>query len=214
MIDPVVFPFPTKRLAGATRWQTDIQQGVNGTEVRNADWQDALRRFDARFGITRADDQAALEAWHFVCQGAAIGFLIRDEKDYKATQAALAGARGTSTQGVCSAVSGSTTVFQMEKLYSNGYRSRRRKITRPQSGTVQLYDASNLLVGSGYTIDYTTGKITYSVAPGYVPTWTGQFYVPARFELDEIPWDLIRYKISTGAGVGELPEIGIVEVRE
>jgi uncharacterized protein (TIGR02217 family) len=217
MIDPVVFPFPTKRLAGVTRWQTDIQQGVNGNEVRNADWQDALRRFDARFGVTRAPDQRALEAWHFVCQGAAIGFLLRDEKDYQVTETNLYGAHNTWTQGHMQPVgapSETATVFQLVKTYNNGYRQRYRTITRPQAGTVQIYNTSFLLQGGGYSVDYTKGRVTFTAPPGANWYWRGNFYVPCRFEADEIPWDLIRYKLSTGAGVGELPEIGIVEVRE
>lgn len=214
MIDPVEFPLVGKRFSGATRWQTDVQEGLNGTEVRNADWQDSLRRFDISPGVKTLTDQQLVEAWHMACQGAAIGFLMRDWKDYKVTQAQLSLGSGAYSQGVMSAVGGSTTVFQLEKLYSNGYRARRRKITRPAAGSVTLYDASNNLIAGGYTLDTVTGRVTFAVPPGFVPTWTGNFFVPSRFESDEIEWDVIQFALASGKGHGEMPQIVIVEVRE
>ncbi len=213
-IDPVAFPLTGKRVAGVTRWSTHIQDGLNGDEVRNANWQDSLRRFNVSPGIKTLDDQAMVEAWFLVCQGPLIGFLMRDTKDYKAKHTQTALTNGAARQGVMSALDTTNMRFQLEQLYTNGYRSHRRRITRPQAGTVTLYNASNALIGSGYSIDTVTGIVTTATAYPTPPMWDGNFYVPVRFESDEIPWDVIRYKVESGAGYGEMPEINLIEIRE
>lgn len=215
MIDPVEFPLIAKRLSGATLWSTDIQDGLNGDEVRNPNWQDSLRRFNAAYGIKTLDDQAVLENWHIVCLGPAIGFLLRDWKDYKATHAATSFGSNAWRRGCVSVTNSPTnTIFQLEQWYSNGYRIHKRKITRPQSGTVVLYESDTTnVIGGGYSIDYTTGLVTFSVGRATFD-WDGQFYVPARFQDDEIPWDIMMQKIATGSGFGELPEVIMCEIRE
>lgn len=213
-IDPVEFPLIAKRISGATRWSTDISEGLNGDEVRNPNWQDSLRRFNAAYGVKTLLDQAILENWHMVCLGPAIGFLLRDWKDYKATHEATSYGSGATRQGVTAAVTGNT-VFQLQQIYSNGYRTHRRKITRPQSGTITLYDnPGQTLIGSGYTIDYTTGLVTFGSAQTNPPFWNGQFYTPVRFQDDEVPWDIMMLRLTSGAGHGELPEVIMLEVRE
>lgn len=216
MIDPVEFPLIAKRLSGATLWSTDIQDGLNGDEVRNANWQDSLRRFNAAYGIRSLADQAVLENWHIVCLGPAIGFLLKDWKDFQATHTATSFGNNATRRGLSTCTNAPTnTVFQLEQVYSNGYRTHRRKITRPKSGTVVLYepDTSNV-IGSGYSIDYATGLVTFTGARGTAPDWDGDFYVPVRFQDDEIPWDIIMRKLADGAGYGDLPEVIMVEVRE
>ncbi len=214
-VDSIEFPLIGKKLSGATIWQTSRQRGTNGEEVRNADWQDPLHRFNIAPGIKTIADQQMVETFHLACQGSAIGFLMRDYKDYTATHTATSLPAGCTQRGHVSSVGGSTTVFQLEKRYFNGARTYTRRITRPQSGTVQLYDASLNLIASGYTINYTTGEVTFAVAPAQPPAyWTGQFYVPVVFESDEIEWDLVLFRLSNKSGHGEMPDIILMEERE
>lgn len=215
-VDPVVFPLNNvQRIGGGALFRTDIQEGRSGVEVRSALWQDSRHRFNATPGIKTLDHLRIVRAFHYACNGAEIAFLLRDWSDYEVThaQSLIPGGSGAFERGVSQAVTGSTTVFQLQKLYSNGYREHRRTIKRPQGGTVTLHEADGTLITSGYSIDYATGKATFS-APRTAPYWNGQFYVAVRFESDEINWDLIRYSISSKKGVGEMPEIGLIEDRE
>jgi uncharacterized protein (TIGR02217 family) len=215
MIDPVVFPLQCRRLSGATSWRTHIQDGRSGHEVRNAEWQDSLRRFDCGPSVKTLTEQAVVENWHMACNGAAIGFLLRDLKDYQATHVATMYTGGSSRQGVMTCLNpGTDTLFRLELAYSNGYRTHRRRITRPQAGTVVLYDGDGFVIGNGYELDTTTGLVEFDNEQTVAPTWDGNFYVPVRFESDDNPFDIIRIKNSSGTGVGEVPEIVLLEVRE
>lgn len=224
MIDPILFPLHyVKTIGGAVFFSTDIQEGLNGFEVRSANWQDSRRRFNASPGIKNQEHVRLVRAFHMACMGAEIGFLLRDWSDYSVTETQdfiLNGGVATTAyeQGVSQAVGAPTltaTVFQLQKLYHNGYRPHRRTIRRPQSGTVTLYNPSTFaLIGSGYSIDYDTGLVTFDVAPGFAPNWRGNFYVPVRFESDEVEWSLFRFNASTKKGVGEHPDVVLVEDRE
>ena len=213
MIYPVEFPLQAKRLSGATLFSTAVQRGRNGMEVRSGEWKHSLRRFDAALGIKTLTDQAALETFHMACDGALYGFLMKDWKDYKATRDLVTYAPGITQRGTVLQLT--PTVFQLQKEYSHSARTHKRIITRPKAGTVFLYDISLSLIGAGYVLDDTTGQATFALAPGAPPKyWAGEFFCPARFEEDSIPWDIIKRKVEDGAGYGELPQIIISEVRD
>src|SRR5437588_239150 len=137
MVDAIVFPLVGKKFSGATLTSTSFQRGLNGKEVRNANWQDTLRRFDITPGIKSLTDQAIVETFFIACNGPAIAFLLRDRKDYKVSHNAVSLASGITQQGVTTAVT-SNTVYQLQKSYSTGVRTAKRNITRPESGTVVL----------------------------------------------------------------------------
>lgn len=206
MVDPIVFPLSCKRLSGATRWQTNYSSGRSGAQVRNGDWEDALRRFNAAYGLKTLADQAVLESWFLVCQGPVIGFLLRDEKDYQIAQ----GTNGA----MVNLNPGTDTIFQISKTYTNGYRSYIRRITRPESGTLTVYDAAHALISSGYSVDYTTGKVTFTTQQTGARYASCNFYVPVHFKEDEIPWDIIKLVLATRKGYGQLPEVILEEERE
>jgi uncharacterized protein (TIGR02217 family) len=213
-VEPVLFPLSAKKISGATRTSTNFQKGLNGLEVRSANWEDALRRFDISPGIKTTADQQVAETFFLACIGPVIGFLLRDVKDYTATHTATTLATGVTQRGTTSAVDDTHKVFQLFKDYSIGTRSARRIITRPESGTVTLYDGTGTLISSGYTIDYTTGKVTFTSTRPVAPTWSGNFYVPVHFQDDEIPWDIIKLNVASGKGHGDMPQVVLVEERE
>lgn len=218
MIDPWVFPLNNvKAIGGAVMFSTDVKEGRSGYEVRAARWQDSRRRFNATPGIRTLDHFRLVRTFHYACMGREIGFLLRDWSDYTVTntQDLITGGGGAYEQGVSEAVGASTTVFQLQKLYSNGYRQHRRKVTRPQAGTVTLHNPStHATITSGYTIDYNTGRATFTSAPGFAPNWAGSLYCPARFLDDEIEWDLFKFNSTTKKGLGDFPDVILIEDRE
>ena len=217
MIDPVVFPLNNvQRIGGSVMFSTDVQEGLSGFEVRSANWEDSRHRFNATPGIRTLEHLRLVRAFHYACNGMEIGFLLRDWSDYEATQTAsmITDGGGAFERGVTQEVPDSSGfVFQMQKLYSNGYREHRRTIRRPQSGTVTVYNSSGVLMTSGYSVNYTTGRITLDVEDD-PPYWAGSFYVPVRFESDAIDWELIRYSLTSKKGLNETPEVTLIEERE
>lgn len=200
-VEAVVFPLDARRHSAAPSHLVFISSSLSGKEVRNPE-RDARRlRFNAAAGIKTLSDVELLIAWHAAMEGQTYGFLITDWLDYKATTAAKtlynAGGLLVTSQGRSTAVDGG---YQMEKWYTVGARTFKRKITRPKAGTVTLSTA-----GSFST---TTGLITG--APS-APTWTGEFYVPVRFEQHELPLELLLYRPSSDTGIGEVPEVGLIE---
>ncbi len=70
----------------------------------------------------------------------------------------------------------------MNKQYTDAGVTRSRKITKPITGTVSVaVDGST--VTTGFTINYSTGIITFDSAVDVdnAVTWGGQFHVPVRF---------------------------------
>lgn len=208
-IDSVVFPLTARTVGGSTGWQTSIQQGTSGRAARNADWQDSLRRFDAGRGIQTLQDQMIAETFHMACQGRAYGFLLTDWKDYQCTETLKTLAAGITQRGVATALG--SNQYQLAKNYSHGARTTSRRITRPKSGTLLVFDSSLVQITSGYSVDYTTGIVT-STTP--VAFHRCDFYVPCYFENDRIDWSITLYRLTTGTGYGDAPEVPIVEARE
>jgi len=195
------FPLKGARLGAAPSHLTFIATSLSGRETRNPE-RDARRlRFNAAAGVKTLADVELLLAWHAAMEAQGYGFLLTDSLDYKATAAAKTlynvGGLLVTTQGRSSAVTGG---FQLEKWYTVGARTFKRRITRPKSGTVTL-------TGGG-TLNYTTGINSVST------DWTGDFSVPVRFEQAELPLDLLLYRPSDDTGIGEVPDIPLLEVIE
>jgi uncharacterized protein (TIGR02217 family) len=82
-----------------------------------------------------------------------------------------------------------------------------RKITRPVSGTVSVFENGVPATHVG-SIDYTTGIITFSTTPTTPVTATFEFDVPVRFDVDKL-----RVRAETFRA-GTIPSIVIREIIE
>jgi len=103
---------------------------------------------------------------------------------------------------------GSTLQFPLVKRYTNGSYYYARKITRPVSASVVV--STNESPQRSYSVNYSTGVITFTSAPGAGATVYayGEYDIPVRFDQDELD--------ITGVfdGVQHIPSIRIVEVKE
>ena len=88
-------------------------------------------------------------------------------------------------------MSGSGTVWQLQKTYSLGGRTYVRTITKPITSSVIDYRGNalaNSVVVHGATvvsIDHTTGLVTFSGTPGGTPTADFQYHIPVRLTTDK-----------------------------
>ena len=83
-----------------------------------------------------------------------------------------------------------------------------RRIGKPVAGTVRVARAGVEAV-SGWSVDATTGVVTFAAAPavGVLVTAGFEFDVPVRFDTDrlDVTWDLDR--------LGSIASIPLIEVR-
>lgn len=107
--------------------------------------------------------------------GRAYGFRFKDWSDYQGVNQSLGTGNGTKT------------AFQLVKNYFSGSNSYSRDIKKPVNGTVKIY-LNSILQSSGFTIDHTTGMVTFSSAPanGVLVNADFDFDVPVRFDADQL----------------------------
>jgi uncharacterized protein (TIGR02217 family) len=91
----------------------------------------------------------------------------------------------------------------LQEVYKFGTLSVVRKIKKPQDATVTLYNPSSgaTLSESLYTVDNTTGIVTFSTPPGFTPMASFLFYVPVRFDVDNLVSTYEDVNVRTWDGV-------------
>src|SRR5438128_503602 len=178
----VEYPLPvgfTSKLGN--RFSTSSVRTGSGFLHRNQNWRHPLLVFDGTTGVVTDSDLATLLAFHQARAGSWQGFLLRNRLDSQASAEVL------------SPLSGSTTQYQLSKSYD----SSTRIVSKPKSGTVLVY-LDGVQQSSGFTIDYATGIITFSSAPGAaIVTADFEFFIPVHFREDELSASLDTYRAGT-----------------
>lgn len=170
--------FPPKIAYGASggpEFNTTITTTQAGFEQRNINWQKARGRWDVSTGIKNKTDMETVIAFFRARFGKAYGFRFKDWSDYQGVNQSLGTGNGTKT------------AFQLVKNYFSGSNSYSHDIKKPVSGTVKIY-LNSILQSSGFTIDHTTGMVTFSSAPanGVLVNADFDFDVPVRFDADHL----------------------------
>jgi len=190
---------------GGPERRTRIVELASGDEERNASWANSRRRYDAAYGVRRADDLAAVVAFFEARNGRLYGFRWKDWGDYKSC---LPSGVPAATDQVIGTGDGATTAFQLMKAYTSGAQTWTRSITKPVAGTVTVA-LDGVTLASGWSMDTTTGFVTFTTAPpNSVAITTGfEFDVPVRFDTDrlDVTHDLER--------LGSITSIPLIEVR-
>jgi uncharacterized protein (TIGR02217 family) len=200
------FPDSISRGAkGGPERRTRIVELASGDEERNASWANSRRRYDVSYGVRRADDLAAVVAFFEARNGRLHAFRFKDWSDYKSC---LPSAAPAATDQIIGTGNGSTTTFALTKTYASGAQSWARAIIKPVAGTVTV-SLNGVVQGSGWSVNTTTGIVTFTVAPanGAVIRAGFEFDVPVRFDTDELPVTLDIER------TGSIPSIPLIEVR-
>jgi uncharacterized protein (TIGR02217 family) len=202
----VRFPDDISRGArGGPERRTQIVELASGEEERNASWANSRRRYDVAYGIRRADDLAAVVAFFEARNGRLHGFRFKDWGDYKS---ALPSAAISPADQEIGTGNGSLTEFALLKRYSSGAQSWTRAIAKPVAGSVRVA-LGGVEQMSGWTVDTTTGVVTFDTAPeaGIAITAGFSFDVPVRFDTDalDVTLDLER--------LGSITSIPLLEIR-
>jgi uncharacterized protein (TIGR02217 family) len=181
---------------GGPEFATTVVATGGGHEKRNVNWAAARGRWDVASGLKKQAQIDELIAFFRARRGKAYGFRFKDWTDYKATGQLL----GTGDDAL--------TQFQLVKHYPSGSVIEDRTITKPVAGTVKVYlDGIEQL--SGWSVDTTTGLVTFDIAPalGVEVTADFEFDVPVRFDTDHMAVTIETYQLHNWQ------QIPIVEVR-
>lgn len=206
----MLFPLTVSGWGSTIRYKTDVIVGQNGQEVRNAVWQDPLLKFNAAFAIRTYGDIETLQAFFHMVKGREQGFMVKDWSDFSIDRTNI----GTGD--------GADATWQLVKKYTNAIGTYTRTITRPVAGSLSVWVANTLkTITTHYTFSTTTGVITFTGGntPGVgeaIEASCTEFYVPCRFDTDELDIELLNYWVRSGADAGliQIPDIPMVEIRE
>lgn len=188
--------FPTgisRGASGGRTFRTTVVAASSGTEQRIAQWSSPLGEWDVSHALRTPTQMEDLQAFFYAIGGRADSFRFKDWGDYAVTTAQAT-------------VQLTTTTFQLTRRYAYGGLSHARPIKKPVAATTHVWHTGSEVVG-GWTVDTTTGIVTFGAAPGYVPDATFEFDVPARFDVDSLAVELQDAEIRNWEG------IRIVEVR-
>lgn len=199
-------------VVGGPERRVDIVALASGEEERNARWKNSRRSYDAGFGIRSVDDLATVIAFFEETGGPLHSFRFRDWSDF--SSAASADANPAATDQALGTGDGAATEFQLVKTYGslNPYL---REITKPVAGSV-LVALDGVTQGAGWSVNNLTGEISFLSPPdpGVAVTAGFLFDVPVRFDTQSIATDMAFFSEAEGRGVGSIPEIQLIEVRE
>lgn len=209
----VRLPIEVERGAsGGPGFLTSVSVLTSGKEQRNSLWEVDRGRWDIGYGIQTRADALIVRDFFFARRGRLHGFRFRDWSNYK-TEGSEKQPAGLSTvdTGEPAEADGSTTTFQMYYVYSDsGSFSYTKKIHKPVEGTIKVYVEGALQTETtDYTIDHTTGIITFTSPPEYNSDveWTGEFDLPVRFDTDELEVVVTTKELLTQ------PSLPIVELK-
>lgn len=192
---------------GGPGFRTDVVEVDSGAEERTARWTHARRRYDVAYGTRRHDQLSTLIDFYYAREGAANGFRFKDYHDF--TTAANHRDAPTANDEIIGTGDGTETDFQLVKRYTSGFQTYVRTIEKPVFGTV-LVALDGTPQGSGWTVDTTTGIVSFSVAPALnVSVSAGcEFDVPVRFEETTDEWLALDYDdYSFGSAAPGLVEL-------
>lgn len=184
---------------GGPTFSTNVTSISSGAEQRNSLWDRARLQWDVGYGIQSQADYQDILSFFYARRGKAYGFLFKDWSDFSATDELI---------GVGNSIN---RIFRLRKNYHSGSESFPRAITHPIGDTIELKVDNVLVSESDYTVD-PFGIIRFDV--GHAPTlgqeitWSGEFDVPVRFDVDD--FDLTLSALASGT-VSALP---IIEIRE
>ncbi len=213
--------FPAYRLppdieSGATggpEFMTVIQEAISGQEQRIRVWAKCRAKYDIGYSILNSDDATgnyrAVYHLFYGHLGRLYPFRFKDWNDYSATNANF----GTGD--------GSDTTFQLSKTYdpslillnAAGTRTYTREIYLLANTPVIKVNNVTKTVATDYNIS-ATGLVTFTSAPtnGHALTWTGEFDIPVRFDIDHLPVTMNETLLASYGGIALREVIGSAEL--
>lgn len=183
---------------GGPEFSTNVQQLASGAEKRNADWAICRHKYTAPYSNITDEAYLAIKQVFLIVRGRCHSFLHKDYGDYQAVDEPFGMGDGV------------TKVFQLQKVSTVAGTSATyvRTINKPVAGAT--YKVAG--VATGAALDTNTGLVTFAAAPanGAALTWTGEFRVQVRFDIDYMPFSLDN--ALQGGGYANNGSVDLIEV--
>jgi uncharacterized protein (TIGR02217 family) len=163
-----------------------ISNPNNALTQRNVNRFDKLHRYVIQTALLKPEQLRDLRKFFHCRDGMGRGFLFKDLQEFWFADDGLL-TSPVGTPNLFGTGDGSTTVFGLYKTYISGGVTRTRRIIKPISGTIAIWKNDVLQTETThYSIDYTTGIVTFVAAPanGHTLKATGEFYLPVFFGAD------------------------------
>src|SRR5690606_26333794 len=205
--------FPEGIAIGSTMgpsYRTLVVTGGNGAEYRSARQDRPLQRYDVIRAVEEPETIQELLTFFHARKGMAYSFKLWDPYDHSTDSDHLTAPVAADTLTTLGTGNASETQFQLWKVFADGSGNSSKPITKPLSGSVVVkLDAAEQTEGSDYTVDYTTGIVTFATAPGVGVAVTGgcQYYHHVRFETDWL-------RIEGDNHLASIRSIPMIEVRD
>ncbi len=152
-------------------FNTRVVKLKSGRERRNADWDVPMGQFSVLYSVLQKEHHREVVQAHMASMGRLIPFRFKDWSDFQAEDEPLTLGNGTSQS------------VQLCKTYTFGPLEFEKPIFKPVPDSVVIFEDG---VPIPATVDYTTGIVTFTAAPGSVISWSGEYDKPVRFESDKL----------------------------
>lgn len=194
--------FPIALSYGATGgpvYSTDLIMRLDAYESRNQNWSQPRCKWDVGSQHrSQAEVDELVYFFHAIAKGMENVFRFRDPTDDAFSNSIGVG-------------DGSTTTFQLVKVYTYGTMSTTRQIIKPMAGGLHLYVTG--VAVEEYDPDFTTGLVTFWTPPGAGAevSASGFFEVPTRFGQNVLPITRVALNVYSLERI-ELQEVRIESV--
>lgn len=194
-----------RSISATPTWPVDIIKLGGGGEQRILLQGDSRREYEATHStLTLAQAQQIVE--FFNGRRAQLhSFMVKDKFLFQATAEPF---------GTGGGIGSTNQLIYDEGDATNSYI---REIYLPKSGTVEIRANAVLKTeGVDYTLNYTGasgGLVTWLVSvSGQTLTWTGEFYIPVRFDTNSLPDIEVIFLRSNNTGAASGPTVPMREV--
>ena len=175
-------------------FMTTMVKTRSGKPHRLSDWEQARHQYDVGMGVRKPDQLLEVKTFHMARSGGKDTFRFKDFADFNT--AADAGKWGDPSRDAVSATDvthpvggdGTTTTWQLVKIYSSGGFTKSRTITKPVAGTVVA--AIDNATTTAFTVNTSTGVVTFDTAPadGTSISFGFEFDVEVYFDSTADQW--------------------------
>ena len=192
-------PLPEWIAYGATggpEWGTALFAAPGGWEQRAQLFAQVRGRWDVSFiNVSKEQATTLVDFFRAVAWGKAGSFCFTDWRDHT-----FANVIGTGD--------GTTSTFQLVKVYTSGSLSYQRPLTRPIVS--RLVVTINGVLTAAYTVSDTGGMLAFDAPPpsGAVIHASGDFEVLVRLETDSLQITCVAPNVFSCAGLGLVELIG------
>lgn len=196
--------FPTeisRNMTGGPRALTNKAYTQGGQRFVNTRDPEPVHEWNLSTPVQLGEEFELLRAFVYVVGNDRDGFRFEAPDDHTATLA------NTSLSQISGAV------YQMNRLYTYGARTKVRPIYKPVTGAKVFRTRSGVttdITGTS-TIDFATGQVTVvGHTSGDTYRWTGTFHIPVAFRDPAAVWRVIGGRQM----LTEAPDIAVEEIRE